>query len=42
MAHEEQIGSLHAVMERVESTDRFVLTSHARPHRDAVGSVLAC
>jgi len=41
-AHEEQIGSLYAVMERVESTDRFVLTSHARPDGDAVGSVLAC
>jgi len=40
--HEEQIGSLHAVMERIESTDRFVLTSHARPDGDAVGSVLAC
>jgi bifunctional oligoribonuclease and PAP phosphatase NrnA len=42
MAHDEQVGSLHAVMEQIERTHRFVLTSHARPDGDAVGSVLGC
>jgi phosphoesterase RecJ-like protein len=42
MAHDEQIGSLHAVMDRIEATRSFVLTSHARPDGDAVGSVLGC
>ncbi|MBI2679239.1 MAG: bifunctional oligoribonuclease/PAP phosphatase NrnA [Candidatus Koribacter versatilis] len=42
LARDEQFGSLHAVLERIESTDRFVLTSHARPDGDAVGSVLGC
>lgn len=42
MTHEEQFGSLHSVMDRIEATQRFVLTSHARPDGDAVGSVLGC
>lgn len=42
MEASEQVGSLHAVMEQIERTERFVLTSHARPDGDAVGSVLGC
>ncbi len=30
------------VLKQIERRDRFVLTSHARPDGDAVGSVLAC
>lgn len=30
------------VLKHIERRDRFVLTSHARPDGDAVGSVLAC
>ncbi|HTK95339.1 MAG TPA: bifunctional oligoribonuclease/PAP phosphatase NrnA [Terriglobales bacterium] len=39
---DEQFGSLHTVMERIEEAQHIVLTSHARPDGDAVGSVLAC
>lgn len=30
------------VLKHIESRDRFLLTSHARPDGDAIGSVLAC
>src|SRR6201986_559389 len=33
---------LHQVLREIEQRDRFVLTSHARPDGDAIGSVLAC
>lgn len=34
--------ALHRVLGEIERRERFVLTSHARPDGDAVGSVLAC
>jgi phosphoesterase RecJ-like protein len=33
---------LGEVLNEIESRDRFLLTSHARPDGDAIGSVLAC
>ena len=33
---------LSEVLKQIEQRDRFVLTSHARPDGDAVGSALAC
>ncbi|MGB8985352.1 MAG: bifunctional oligoribonuclease/PAP phosphatase NrnA, partial [Candidatus Sulfotelmatobacter sp.] len=33
---------LQDVLHQIERRDRFVLTSHARPDGDAVGSALAC
>ena len=33
---------LREVLQHIESVDRLVLTSHARPDGDAIGSVLAC
>jgi phosphoesterase RecJ-like protein len=33
---------LRDVLQQIERRDRFVLTSHARPDGDAVGSALAC
>jgi phosphoesterase RecJ-like protein len=33
---------VHKVLTEIERRDRFVVTSHARPDGDAVGSVLAC
>jgi phosphoesterase RecJ-like protein len=33
---------LREVLKQIEQRDRFVLTSHARPDGDAVGSALAC
>ena len=33
---------LRDVLHQIEQRDRFVLTSHARPDGDAIGSVLAC
>ena len=33
---------LEEVLREIEQRDRFVLTSHARPDGDAIGSVLAC
>jgi len=33
---------LDKVLKEIEQRDRFVLTSHARPDGDAIGSVLAC
>ena len=33
---------LRYVLEQIEQRDRFVLTSHARPDGDAIGSALAC
>lgn len=35
-------GQLKAVLAGIERHERFLLTSHARPDGDAVGSVLAC
>ncbi|MFI5087853.1 MAG: bifunctional oligoribonuclease/PAP phosphatase NrnA [Terriglobales bacterium] len=34
--------TLNAILAEIERRDRFVLTSHARPDGDAIGSVLAC
>lgn len=42
MGPAEQIGTLQGVVEQIERTERFVLTSHARPDGDAIGSVLGC
>ena len=33
---------LREVLKQIEQRDRFVLTSHARPDGDAIGSALAC
>ena len=33
---------LQDVLQQIEQHDRFVLTSHARPDGDAIGSALAC
>jgi phosphoesterase RecJ-like protein len=33
---------LQDVLQQIEQRDRFVLTSHARPDGDAIGSALAC
>src|SRR5215468_5578908 len=33
---------LDEVLRQIEQRDRFVLTSHARPDGDAIGSALAC
>src|SRR6202795_1017992 len=33
---------LRDVLQQIEQRDRFVLTSHARPDGDAIGSELAC
>jgi len=33
---------LNEVLKQIEQRDRFVLTSHARPDGDAIGSALAC
>src|SRR4029077_11618552 len=33
---------LRDVLRQIEQRERFVLTSHARPDGDAVGSALAC
>lgn len=33
---------IREVLQHIEAADRFVLTSHARPDGDAIGSVLAC
>src|SRR5580692_6465354 len=35
-------GMLQDVLKQIEQRERFVLTSHARPDGDAVGSALAC
>jgi len=35
-------GSSQEVLRSIQSRQRFVLTSHARPDGDAIGSVLAC
>jgi phosphoesterase RecJ-like protein len=34
--------ALNAILQEIGRRDRFVLTSHARPDGDAIGSVLAC
>jgi phosphoesterase RecJ-like protein len=33
---------LRDVLQQIEQRNRFVLTSHARPDGDAIGSALAC
>jgi len=33
---------LKEVLKEIEQRDRFLLTSHARPDGDAIGSALAC
>jgi phosphoesterase RecJ-like protein len=33
---------LHEVLKHIEQRDKFLLTSHARPDGDAIGSALAC
>ncbi|MGI9103877.1 MAG: DHH family phosphoesterase [Terriglobales bacterium] len=33
---------VHEILEEIGQRERFVLTSHARPDGDAIGSVLAC
>jgi len=33
---------LKEVLNEIEQRDRFLLTSHARPDGDAIGSALAC
>ena len=33
---------LHEVLKQIRDRERFLLTSHARPDGDAVGSTLAC
>src|SRR5215469_6799432 len=33
---------LNEVLKQIEQRQRFVLTSHARPDGDAIGSALAC
>jgi len=33
---------VHDVLRQIEQRDRFLLTSHARPDGDAIGSALAC
>src|SRR5690348_5139123 len=33
---------LHEVLKQIRGRERFLLTSHARPDGDAVGSTLAC
>ena len=33
---------LSEVLKHIEQRNRFVLTSHARPDGDAIGSALAC
>jgi phosphoesterase RecJ-like protein len=33
---------LKEVLKHIEQRHRFLLTSHARPDGDAIGSVLAC
>src|SRR5712672_1766752 len=33
---------LQDVLQQIEQRNRFVLTSHARPDGDAIGSALAC
>jgi bifunctional oligoribonuclease and PAP phosphatase NrnA len=33
---------IHEVLKQIERREKFLLTSHARPDGDAVGSVLAC
>ena len=41
-SREKGIAMLQDVLRQIEQHDRFVLTSHARPDGDAVGSALAC
>ncbi|MGO9817422.1 MAG: DHH family phosphoesterase, partial [Acidocella sp.] len=41
-AKEKNSKMLQDVLKQIEQRERFVLTSHARPDGDAVGSALAC
>jgi phosphoesterase RecJ-like protein len=38
----EKRNGIHAVIEAIERGNRFLVTAHARPDGDAVGSILAC
>lgn len=38
----ELLHDIHAVIEAIECRQRFLVTAHARPDGDAVGSMLAC
>lgn len=42
MATRDNQNMLSEVLKQIERRDRFVLTSHARPDGDAIGSALAC
>ena len=35
-------GDIHAVLKAIHQGDRFLVSAHARPDGDAVGSILAC
>jgi phosphoesterase RecJ-like protein len=35
-------GDIHAVLDAIQRYDRFLVSAHARPDGDAVGSMLAC
>ncbi len=34
--------TIHAVLDKIERSQRFLVSAHARPDGDAVGSMLAC
>jgi bifunctional oligoribonuclease and PAP phosphatase NrnA len=38
----QQLDDIHAVLRAIERGDRFLVSAHARPDGDAVGSILAC
>jgi bifunctional oligoribonuclease and PAP phosphatase NrnA len=38
----QELDDIHAVLEALEEGNRFLVTAHARPDGDAVGSILAC
>lgn len=38
----EHYSQIHAVLEAIDQGQRFLVTSHARPDGDAIGSILAC
>jgi len=37
-----QVHDIHAVLHAIEQGNRFLVSAHARPDGDAVGSILAC
>jgi len=38
----QQLDDIHAVLHAIERGERFLVSAHARPDGDAVGSILAC